>query len=79
MMVDPLPEVRDFQGFLFKSLEDGLEAGRKIMTERLRPCVIRLYDPPSTIRFVQKVLGIQVEGAFMVVGSDAKRTWFPWK
>jgi alkyldihydroxyacetonephosphate synthase len=43
------------------------------MTERLRPCVIRLYDPPSTIRFVQKVLGIQVEGAFMVVGSDGKK------
>ncbi|NWF55034.1 MAG: FAD-binding oxidoreductase [Syntrophaceae bacterium] len=73
MMVDPLPEVRDFQGFLFKSLADGIEAGRRIMTERLRPCVIRLYDPPSTIRFIQKVLGIQVEGSFMVVGCDGKK------
>lgn len=73
MRVDPIPEVREFQGFLFKSLEEGIEAARLIMTKRLHPCVIRLYDPPSTQRFVQKVLGIQAEGSFMVVGVDGQK------
>jgi len=73
MRVDPLPEVREFQGYLFKDLETGLEAGRSIMTSRLRPCVIRLYDPPSTQRFVKGVLGINVEGSFMVVGTDGQK------
>ena len=62
MRLDPIPEVREFQGFLFKNLAEGIEAARRIMTKRLQPCVIRLYDPPSTIRFIQKVLGIQAEG-----------------
>jgi alkyldihydroxyacetonephosphate synthase len=43
------------------------------MTERLRPCTLRLYDPPSTTRFVKGVLGVNVEGAFLVVGTDGKR------
>ncbi len=73
MRLDPIPEVREFQGFLFSSLADGIEAARLIMTRRLHPCVIRLYDPPSTVRFVQKVLGVQVEGSFMVVGSDGQK------
>ncbi|HYB22047.1 MAG TPA: FAD-binding oxidoreductase, partial [Thermodesulfobacteriota bacterium] len=64
MRLDPIPEVREFQGFLFQRLEDGIEAARRIMTRRLQPCVIRLYDPPSTARFVQRVLGLQVEGAY---------------
>lgn len=70
MRVDPIPETREFQAFLFEKLEDGIEAARQIMIRRLHPCVIRLYDPPSTVRFIQKVLGINVRGCFMVVGTD---------
>ncbi len=73
MRLDPIPEVREFQGFLFRRLEDGVEAARRIMTRRLQPCVIRLYDPPSTVRFVQRVLGLQVEGSYMVVGTDGMK------
>jgi alkyldihydroxyacetonephosphate synthase len=70
LRVDPIPEVREFQGFLFKNLANGIEAARRIMVRRLLPCVIRLYDLPSTVRFIQRVLGIQVDGSFMVVGTD---------
>jgi len=74
MRIDPIPEVREFYGYLFESLEDGIEAGRRIMTKRIRPCAIRLYDAPSTIKFVKKVLGIDAIGSFMVVGIDGERS-----
>ena len=73
MRVDPLPEVREFQGYLFDDLETALEAGRLIMAKRLNPCTIRLYDPPSTVRFIKGVLGIDVEGSFLVIGCDGSR------
>lgn len=73
MRLDPLPEVREFQGFLFDDLQTALEAGRLIMTKRLNPCTIRLYDPPSTARFVKGVLGIDVAGSFLVIGCDGSR------
>lgn len=73
MRIDPLPEVRRFNGFLFEDLEKAVEAGRRIMTARLRPCVIRLYDPPSTEHFIKRVLGLDVKGSYMVVGVDGPR------
>ena len=71
--IDPLPEVRRFNGFLFGDLETAIEAGRRIMTARLRPCVMRLYDPPSTEHFIKRVLGLDVKGSYMVVGVDGPR------
>jgi alkyldihydroxyacetonephosphate synthase len=70
MRADPLPEERRFRSFLFSSLEDGLEAGRRIMTSRLHPMVIRLYDEVSTVKQVKRVLNITVQGSYMVVGFD---------
>ena len=35
------------------------------MTRRLRPCVIRLYDQNSTQRIIKRVLGFDVEGAYI--------------
>jgi alkyldihydroxyacetonephosphate synthase len=67
---DPLPEERRFRSFLFSNLADGLEAGRRIMTARLRPMVIRLYDEVSTVKQVKRVLGITAEGSYMVIGFD---------
>ena len=40
------------------------------MTRRIHPCVIRLYDENSTRRVVKSVLGLSVEGSYMVVGCD---------
>ena len=68
--LDPLPAVRRFNGYLFKDLRQGLEAGRQIMTARLRPCTLRLYDPPSTRKFIKRVLDLDVDGSFLVTGCD---------
>ena len=70
MRIDPIPEVRKFRGYLFADLVKGLEAGRRIMTQRLKPCVLRLYDASSTQRFIKRVLNLDAEGNFMIVGVD---------
>jgi alkyldihydroxyacetonephosphate synthase len=70
MRADPMPEERRFRSFLFKDVWGGLEAGRRIMTARIRPLVIRLYDEVSTVKQVKRVLDISVQGAYMVVGFD---------
>jgi alkyldihydroxyacetonephosphate synthase len=70
MMVDYLPEARLFRALLFDDLANALEAGRRIMTRRLQPTVIRLYDPGSTGSLVRHVLGYELEGAYMVIGFD---------
>ena len=43
------------------------------MVERLDPLVIRMYDPHSTASLVKKVLGYELEGAYMIVGFDGWR------
>lgn len=70
MQIEHLPEERRFRAFLFEDLHAGLEAGRKIMTRRLQPAVIRLYDYPSTRKRIKKVLGLDLEGYYMVLGYD---------
>jgi alkyldihydroxyacetonephosphate synthase len=70
--LDPLPAVRRFNGYLFPDLRQALDAGRQIMTRRLRPCTLRLYDPPSTRKFIQRILNIEVEGSFLVTGCDGE-------
>lgn len=73
MRLDPLPEERRWRAYLFDDIRKGLEAGRRMMTHRLRPCTIRLYDENSTQRIVKRVLGLDVQGSYMVVGSDGSR------
>jgi len=73
MRLDPMPAVRRFNSFLFKDVRQGLEAGRRIMTRRLHPCVIRLYDSSSSERVVKRVLDLELKGSFMVIGSDGDR------
>lgn len=71
MRLEQLPEVRQFRSFLFPDMHAGLEAGRRIMLDRLQPLVIRLYDERSTIKTVRRVLGLDIdEGAYMVIGFD---------
>ncbi|MCI0621511.1 MAG: FAD-binding oxidoreductase [Acidobacteria bacterium] len=74
MRLESLPQERRFRAFLFGTLSKGLEAGRRMMLERLQPTVIRLYDEPSTIKQVKRILGISVEeGAYMIIGFDGWR------
>jgi len=70
MQVDYLPEVRLLRAVLFDDLTSAIEAGRQIMTRRLDPFVIRLYDPGSTASRIKKILGYELEGAYMVIGFD---------
>ena len=48
MQLEPLPERREFLSFGFPSINEGIEAGRRIMVGRLRPAVVRLYDEKDT-------------------------------
>lgn len=70
MKIHPLPEVRKFHAFLFENLREAMSAGARIMTRRLRPCVIRLYDEPETAKLIKRVLGIDKQGAYLVFGFD---------
>jgi alkyldihydroxyacetonephosphate synthase len=70
VQLDYLPEARLLKGVLFEDLSKALEAGRRIMTHRLDPFVIRLYDMESTRSRVKKILGYDYEGAYMVIGFD---------
>lgn len=70
MRIEQLPEVRLFRAVLFKDIATGLEAGRRMMVQRLNPLVIRMYDPGSTASLVKKVLGYELEGAYMIIGFD---------
>ncbi|NOZ71945.1 MAG: FAD-binding oxidoreductase [Chloroflexi bacterium] len=70
MRVEYIPEARLLRGILFNDLGKALEAGRQIMTQRLHPFVIRLYDPASTASRVKDILGYEFDGAYMVLGFD---------
>ena len=70
MQVEYLPEARLLRAVLFENLSNAIEAGRLMMTRRLEPFVIRLYDPESTRSHVKKVLGYEFDGAYMVMGFD---------
>ncbi len=70
MRIERLPETRLFRALLFKDVATGLEAGRRIMVARLDPLVIRMYDPHSTASLVKRVLGYELDGAYMIVGFD---------
>lgn len=73
MQVDYLPETRLLRALLFDSIGAGIEAGRQMMTRRLSPMVIRLYDPNSTASRLKTILGLELQGAYMVVGFDGDK------
>jgi alkyldihydroxyacetonephosphate synthase len=70
MQIERIPETRLLRAVLFDDLARALEAGRRIMTQRLNPLVVRLYDKPSTRKTVKRVLNLDLEGAYMVIGFD---------
>lgn len=70
MRLDPLPETRRFRSFVFPNIGQALEAGRQIMTSRLRPMVLRLYDEASSVVVINRVLGSAIAGAYFVMGFD---------
>ena len=70
MQIERLPETRLFNAVLFDDLGKALEAGRRIMTARLQPTVLRLYDPASTTSLIKRVLNMDLQGAYLILGFD---------
>lgn len=69
LRVDPLPEARAFLSFSFDDIFRGIDAGRRIMTNRLRPAVIRLYDEADS-RKLKDWVGTPFTGTLMVIMCD---------
>lgn len=69
LRIDPLPERREFLSFSFPDIFTGIEAGRRIMTSRLRPATIRLYDEADSVK-LQEWVGTPFRGTLMVVMCD---------
>ena len=69
LRIDPLPERREFLAFSFDDIFQGIEAGRRIMTSRLRPATIRLYDEADSVK-LQEWVGTPFKGTLMVVMCD---------
>ncbi len=71
--IERLPEERRFRAYLFKTFEQGLEAAKQMMLERINPSVLRLYDAPSTRKRIKTILGLDLTGFYMVVGLEGNR------
>ena len=66
LRLHPLPETREFGGWLFPSLTAGVEALRQVLRSGARPAVLRLYDELDT-SLVLGGQGLAVgEGALLV-------------
>jgi alkyldihydroxyacetonephosphate synthase len=72
LRVEPLPDARGFLSFGFPDIFAGIEAGRMIMTSRLRPAVIRLYDEADSKK-LQDWVGTPYVGPLMVVMCDGRQ------
>lgn len=68
--IHPLPEKRSFLAFLLPNLQEGIEAGRKIMVSGLLPCIMRFYDEKDTEHILRKQYNMEGEGSFFMVGFD---------
>lgn len=69
MRLEHQPERREFLSFAFPDIFAGIEAGRLIMTKRLRPSVIRLYDEADSQKLKDWV-GTPFTGNLMVIMCD---------
>ena len=72
LRIDPLPEARGFLAFSFPNIFAGIEAGRLIMTNRLRPAVIRLYDEADSQKLKDWV-GTPFTGTLMIIMCDGSQ------
>lgn len=75
LRVFPLPAGRAFHGYELGTVEQGLEALRRIFREGLRPAVARLYDPFDTA-FVGKGTARKAVTP-PSLKSLAERSWLP--
>lgn len=70
--LERLPEARAFLSFSFPGIEAGIDAARRIMTNHLRPAVMRLYDEADA-RKLQEWVGTPFTGTLMVLMCDGQQ------
>jgi len=69
-----LPEARSFGTWLLPSLGEGIEAGRRIMTQGLAPSLMRLYDEVDTAHILKDQFDLAVDGSVLLLGFDGLRS-----
>ncbi len=69
MRLEPLPEGRRFLSFQFPSVAAGLETARLIMTRRIVPAAMRLYDEADSAKLTS-MLNLASAGVLLVVVLD---------
>ena len=69
MRLEPLPEGRRFLSFQFPSVVAGLETARLIMTRRIVPAAMRLYDEADSAKLTS-MLNLDSAGVLLIVVLD---------
>ncbi len=69
MQLEPLPESRRFLSFQFATVHAGLETARLIMTRRIVPAAMRLYDEADSAKLTS-MLGLETAGVLLIVVLD---------
>jgi len=72
MRIERIPESMEFLSYGFKNISEGIEAARRIMVDRWRPAVIRLYDEADSAK-LSKWLNLGVEGVLLVIMCDGTK------
>jgi alkyldihydroxyacetonephosphate synthase len=69
MRLDPLPEGRRFLSFQFPTVTAGLETARLIMTRRIVPAAMRLYDEADSAKLTS-MLKLDTTGVLLILVLD---------
>lgn len=70
--IKPRPQAREFRTLSFPDLESGIEAGRRMMLDGIRPPVMRLYDSAATISSLSRVIGTPLTLPTMVLVFEGR-------
>ena len=69
MRLEPMPEGRRFLSFQFGSVQSGLETARMIMTRRIVPAAMRLYDEADSAKLTS-MLNLETTGVLLIIVLD---------
>jgi alkyldihydroxyacetonephosphate synthase len=79
MRLAPLPEQRDYRGYLFQSFHEGIEACRELVRCELRPAVLRLSDEPETeTTIAMRAPSAAVHAAILILGFEGIEREVGW-
>ena len=78
MKLNPLPESKEYAGYLFPSIADGLDAMRLMIQSEVVPAVARLYDEVDT-RVALGKLNLTGEGCLLILLFQGYRERTAWE